>query len=56
MPHQLNQIQKKGRSASRQTWLTKALVQAAKIGQLTKDESQLLFDVGANLNALSEAD
>ena len=56
MVHQLNQIQKKGRSASRQKWLTKTLVQAAETGQLTKDESQLLFDAGADPNISSEDD
>ena len=56
MVHQLNQYKEIGRSASRQKWLTKTLVQAAKIGQLTKDESQLLFDAGADPNALSEDD
>ena len=56
MVHQIIHFQKEGKSAPRQKWITKTLVQAAKMGQLTKDEFQLLFDAGADLNACSDAD
>lgn len=56
MVHQLDHFQKEGKSPPMHEWLNKTLVQAAKMGQLTKDEFQLLFDAGADPNALSEVD